>query len=304
MISSKAIANMSKWALITGASSGIGYQMAISLHKRGYKIIGIAREKDVWEMKPLETEIGIVALSCDISDVEQVKAVCSKVKQITKNRLSILYNNAGICTAGGPAIEADDVQIQRLMNVNVVGHMYMTKYCSEMVIEAQGTIVFTSSVAARVPLSWVSAYAASKAAIDQYALVLRAEMQPFGVKVHSVITGGVNTVIADQVQNYGLHTRFYDVDEVRDSILSASAMSRNPHTSISAEKYAEQVAGQICKRHDVGLNIYRGWGAYFLHLLRWYLPVWLFSFLIQWHFKQRRALRQVHRLYQKEKKNK
>lgn len=186
---------MTKYALITGASSGIGYQMAIALHKRGYSIIGVSPQRDLWGMKPLEKEIGLVPLALDITKPKDVEAAAEKVRQITGGRLDILYNNAGISNLGGPAIEYDDDKLRLLFDVNVLGHMFMTKYFSDMVIEAKGTIVFTSSVAARVPLSWVSAYCATKAAIDQYALGLRAEMKPFGVKVHSVITGGVNTAI-------------------------------------------------------------------------------------------------------------
>lgn len=288
---------MTKYALITGASSGIGYEMAISLHNRGYKVIGVAPEYHIWEMKPLVNKIGIIPIACDISDLDQVKELSQKVKQITNNKLSILYNNAGISPVGGPAIEADDALVKKLMDVNVLGHMFVTKHCAEMVIRAKGTIVFTSSVAARVPLSWVSAYCASKAAIDQYALVLRGEMQPFDVRVHSVITGGVNTGICDPLQNYTLETPYFDTQEVRDSIWESSNMSRNPKTSHSAKKYANAVANQICKSRDIGFNIYCGYGAYLLHCLRWYLPVWLCSFLIQWHFKQRRALRAVRSMY-------
>lgn len=65
----------------------------------------------------------------------------------------------------------------------------MTKHFAPLVIKSKGSIIFTSSVAARVPLSWISAYSATKAAIDAYAKTLHGEMEPFGVKVHSVITG-------------------------------------------------------------------------------------------------------------------
>lgn len=109
---------------------------------------------------------------------KDVEAAASKVSQITGGRLDILYNNAGISNLGGPAIEYDDDKLRLLFDVNVLGHMYVTKYFSDMVIQAKGTVVFTSSVAARVPLSWVSAYNATKSAIDQYALGLRAEMKP------------------------------------------------------------------------------------------------------------------------------
>lgn len=290
---------MTKYALITGASLGIGYQMALALTKRGYKVIGIAPEKFVWEMKPLEDQIGLIPIACDISDLEQVKKAAAKVKEITGNKLHILYNNAGISIGGGPAIDADDAMVKRLFDVNVLGHMYMTKHCGPMVIEAQGTIVFTASVAARVPLSWISAYCATKAAIDQYALVLRGEMQPFGVKVHSVITGGVYTGIGDSNVNTNITSSYYETSEVRESVYQSAYMSRNPRTTITAKQYADYVATKICKTRDVGFNIYLGWGSLLLHNLRWYFPVWLMSWLVQFHFKQTAALRAVAKKFQK-----
>lgn len=290
------ILNMSKYALITGASSGIGYQMAISLHKRGYSIIGVSPERDLWGMKPLQQQIGLIPIACDISKPKEVEATAEQVHQITGGVLHILYNNAGISNLGGPAIEYDDDKLRLLFDVNVLGHMYMTKYMSDMVIAAKGAIVFTSSVAARAPLSWVSAYCATKAAIDQYAFVLRGEMAPFGVRVHSVITGGVNTAICDPLSSPTLLTGRYDVPGIYESILASANMSRNPRTSISAEKYAEGVASQITKRRDVGFNIYQGYMSYLLHFFRWYFPVWLVEFGVQWHFKQWSVLRKIREL--------
>ncbi|SGZ46631.1 CIC11C00000003565 [Sungouiella intermedia] len=284
---------MEKYALITGAASGIGYQMALALHRRGYTIFGVSIEADAWGMKPLEEQIGLIPIILDITDIEGIKAAVVEVTKITGGKLDILYNNAGISNIGGPAIEYDDLKLQLLFNVNVLGHMYMTKYFSDLVINAKGTIVFTSSVAARVPLSWVSAYCATKAAIDQYAFVLRGEMKPFGVKVHSVITGGVNTAICDPYGSPCLLSDKYDVEGVYDSIRASSGMSRNPRTSIPASKYAEQVAGQITKKRDVGFNIYRGFAAYTLHWVRWYLPVWLVELGVQIHFKQWAVLRRI-----------
>lgn len=295
---------MAKYALITGAASGIGYQMSLALHKRGYSIIGISTEGDAWGMNALQKEIGLVPIVCDITNTKQIEDAVAQVTQLTGGKLDLLYNNAGISNLGGPAIEYPDDKLRLLFDVNVLGHMFMTKYFSQLVINAKGTIVFTSSVAARVPLSWVSAYCATKAAIDQYALVLRGEMKPFGVKVHSVITGGVNTAICDPLSTPTLLSDNYDVEGVYESIHASADMSRNPRTSIPAEKYADQVASKITKRHDVGFNIYKGFGAYKLHLLRWYTPVWFCDFCIQFHFKQWRVLRRIAQMVKRKEKQK
>lgn len=284
---------MKKYALITGAASGIGYQMAIALHKRGYTVFGVAPEVHAFGMNLLQKEIGLTPIVCDITNTDDIKRAVKVVADETGGYLDILYNNAGISTLGGPAIEYDDALVRRLFDVNTIGHMFMTKYFGEMVIRAKGTIVFTASVAALVPLSWVSAYCATKAAIDQYALVLRGEMAPFGVKVYSVITGGVNTAICDPLNTPVLRSDLYNVEGVYESIQASAMMSRNTHTSIPASRYAEQVARQITKKRNVGFNIYRGYAAYLLHLLRRWAPLWFCEWGIQWHFKQRRVFRGI-----------
>lgn len=292
----------SRYAVITGASSGIGYEMSRALHRRGYTVIGIAPERDAWGFTGLVKEIGLIPVACDITNTKDVQSAAEQVKQITGGKVHILYNNAGISNLGGPAIEYDDDKLKLLFDVNVLGHMYVTKYFADQVIEAQGLIIFTALVAARVPLSWVSAYCATKAAIDQYALVLRGEMKPFGVRVHSVITGGVNTAICDPLALPVLLTDRYNVEGVYESIHALANMSRNEWTSVPASKYAEQVATQITKKRDVGFNIYRGKAAYLLHLLRWYSPVWFLEFCLQWHFKQYRVLKRVAKAFKASRK--
>ncbi|KAK6205520.1 uncharacterized protein RJT21DRAFT_16480 [Scheffersomyces amazonensis] len=279
-----------KYALISGASSGIGYQLAIVLSKKGYKVLGSAPEKLLWEMNPLKEEYGVIPFACDITSVEEIKKGAEFVKQQTGGRLDILYNNAGI-SVGGPSVEIDDDDLERLFKINTLGHIYMTKYMIDFVIAAKGTIVYTSSVCARCPLSWVGAYCATKSAIDSYASVLRMEMKPFGVRVHSVITGGVDTAICDSNVKVSMAGSRYDVPGVLESLRSSAMMSRD--LNISAEDYAKQVVAVITKKSDPGFNIYRGARSYFLHWVSRFVPLWLVEYGIARHFKQLVVLRNL-----------
>ncbi|KAG5419982.1 hypothetical protein I9W82_001862 [Candida metapsilosis] len=281
---------MPKYALITGASSGIGYNLAIELSKRGYQVIGCSPEPVLYGQKPLEQEYGVISLPLDITDINSIKSVHAKVKEITNNQLSILYNNAGISIAG-PAIEIDEGKLDKIFQVNVIGHINMTKWFAPMVINTRGTIVFTSSVAARVPLSWVSAYNATKAAIDAYAQTLHGEMAPFGVRVHSVITGGVDTAICDANECSAIGDSYYDVPGIYDSINASAMMSRD--LNISPQEYAKQVVRDLMRWRDPGLNLYHGARAYFLHWVSRYVPLWLVEWGVQWHFKQVRVLNTI-----------
>ncbi|KAI5961358.1 hypothetical protein KGF57_001781 [Candida theae] len=281
---------MPKYALITGASSGIGYNLAVELSKRGYTVIGCSPEPVLYGQKPLEQEYGLISIPLDITDINSIKSAHAKIKQITNNQLSILYNNAGISIAG-PAIEIDEEKLDKIFQVNVLGHINMTKWFAPMVINTRGTIVFTSSVAARVPLSWVSAYNATKAAIDAYAQTLHGEMAPFGVRVHSVITGGVDTAICDANVCSTIGDSYYDVPGVYDSINASAMMSRD--LNVSPQKYAKQVVRDLMRWRDPGFNLYHGARAYFLHWVSRFLPFWLVEWGVQWHFKQVRVLKTI-----------
>ncbi|EAZ62841.2 1-Acyl dihydroxyacetone phosphate reductase ribitol 2-dehydrogenase [Scheffersomyces stipitis CBS 6054] len=280
-----------KYALITGASSGIGYSVARILAQRGYKVLGCAPEKDLSGMDSLK-EYGVVPFALDITNIDQIKKAVEFVRAETGGRLDILYNNAGI-SIGGPATEIPDDDLVRLFNVNVFGHIYMTKYFIGFVIAAKGRVVFTSSVAARVPLSWIGAYCASKAAIDSYAQALRVEMKPFGVRVHSVITGGVNTAICDVNFPKSFEGSRYDVPGLYDSLKASSTMSRD--VCIQPDEYAKQVIRDITGWRDPGFNLYHGARAYTLHILGRFFPVWLVEWGIAFHFKQLKPLREVAR---------
>lgn len=281
---------MTKYALISGGAGGIGSQLTIQFAKRHYTVIATAPERHLFEIKQLAKEYpNIIPYACDITDVDQIIKLREFVKQTTGGYLHILYNNAGISIAG-PATEFENDQMMTLFKVNVFGHMYMTKYMSEFIIAGKGAIIFTSSVAARAPLSWVSLYCATKSAIDQYAWCLRTEMQPFGVRVYSVITGGVDTGICDANITAPKAGSPFDVDGVYDSMRASAQMSRI--TNVSPQKYAQGVVSVVESKSSV-FNIYKGAKSFTTHFGSRYLPLWLFEFLVSRHFLALKVWRNI-----------
>ncbi|CAI5760512.1 unnamed protein product [Candida verbasci] len=289
---------MVKYALITGASSGIGFSIAKELSKKGYTVIGCSPESDIFGQKPLEKDFGLISIPLDITNLENIKKVRDQVEEITGGQLDILYNNAGISIAG-IAFEMDEEKVNKLFQVNVIGHINMTKHFAPFVINTRGHILFTSSVAAMTPLSWVSIYNASKAAINAYAQTLHGELAPFGVRVHSVITGGVDTGICDTNVMTSVGDSYYDVPEVYKSIRSSAMMSRN--LNISPDQYAKEIVRDIKSWRDPGFNLYHGARAYLLAWFSRWLPLWLFEFGVQWHFKQYGVLKTIGKLAKKGK---
>ncbi|EGV61209.1 short chain dehydrogenase family protein [Yamadazyma tenuis] len=280
-----------KYALVTGASSGIGYAMAKVLSKKGYKVFGCSPKSDSFKMKPLADEFGVVPFDCDISKLEDIKALSKSVGKLTGGRLDILYNNGGIAT-GGAGIEMDEEEVNKVFQINVIGHINMTKHFVDYVIETQGAVVFTSSVASIIPLSWTSIYCATKAAINSYARVLHAELKPFDVKVYSVITGGVDTPIADHFDLTQVENSRYNVEGGYESVVKAKGMSRNKWTTEDPEVYAEGVARKVIGRSN-SFNLYKGGMAYTLYLLTIWAPLWLMQWFISFHFKQNKVFRNL-----------
>lgn len=273
-----------KYALVTGASSGIGYALVKALSKKGYKVFACSPKSVSFLMKPLAEEYGAITFECDITNLEDIKHSAELIKTTTGGKLDILYNNAGI-SIGGPAIEIDEGQLDKLFQVNVIGHINMTKHLAPLVINAKGTIVFTSSIAGLIPLAWVSAYNATKAAINMYAKTLRAELQPLGVKVHSFITGGVDTAICDNNRATTLDSDYYNVDGIFESLNSSANMSRNRRTTEDPDVYAEGIVKKITNK-DPGFNIYKGAKAYSVYLVSLLLPLFVIQHGIAFHFKQ------------------
>ncbi|KAG5416879.1 hypothetical protein I9W82_005609 [Candida metapsilosis] len=282
-----------KYALISGASSGIGYALAKEFSKKGYKVIAASPKAVLHLQDPLVAEYGVISVPCDITNLDDLKRLKDVVFEETGGYLDILYNNAGIAV-NGPAIEVDEAKVDKIFQVNVIGHINATKQLAPYVINAKGTIVFTSSVAARVPLAWTSVYSATKSAIDSYAQTLHGEMEPFGVRVHSIITGGVNTEIGDRENAIEYQNTFknslFNVDGAIESAIAAKRMSED--NGVSPGKYAKDVVGKIV-RNSKKFNLYAGTSGYTLHFVSRYLPLWFVEFAMQWFFKQLKVFRNI-----------
>ncbi|KAK9489750.1 hypothetical protein V1508DRAFT_427032 [Lipomyces doorenjongii] len=277
-------------ALVTGASSGIGHALAIELSKRGFKVFACARRLE--PMRDLESEHGVTIFQIDVSSLESinngVKFIDSQlgVDEGAKN-LDLLYNNAGqSCTF--PAIDVPDEALTQCLDVNFIGPVRLTHAFRSYVINAKGVIAFTGSLAGICPFPWGAVYGASKAAIHQYASTLSFEMEPFGVRVLNVVTGGVKTNIADTrdlPQNSP-----YNCPEMTDSITRRRRMAER-ETPMSAEVYAKKVVDDVLygdsfiNHFTRRVNVYHGSWSTRLSLLMNIAPRWLVLYAFRIRFK-------------------
>ena len=179
-------------ALITGASSGIGRDMARELAKRKYDLVLVARDEEKLKelKKELSKEIEVTVIPMDLSKEENCKELFDMQKDI-----DILVNNAGFGTFG-EFTETDLDKEINLINTNITAVHILTKlYLAEMCMKNSGKILNVSSIAGSMPGPLMSAYYASKAYVLRLSEGIREELKRKNSKVQiSVLQPGpVNT---------------------------------------------------------------------------------------------------------------
>ncbi len=179
----------SKVILLTGASSGIGFDTAKLLASQGHKVYAAARR--VERMEPLK-EFGIVPVHMDVTDKAQTDAAIKEVID-TEGHIDVLINNAGYGYFG--AIENVSMEeARKQLDVNVFGLAQLTKsVLPYMRRQGYGRIVNTASIAGRLVLLFGGWYNVSKYAVEAFSDALRMEVKPFGIDVCIIEPGGIKT---------------------------------------------------------------------------------------------------------------
>jgi NAD(P)-dependent dehydrogenase (short-subunit alcohol dehydrogenase family) len=189
-----------KVAIVTGASSGIGYATAKLFAHEGAKVVVAARRES--ELKKLVEDIGsgggeAMALAGDVQSEEFAKAlVAAAVRRF--RQLDIAENNAGTVGEVGPATGISEKGWNEALAVNLTGASLGAKHqIAEMLKHGGGSVVFTSAfVGYMIGFPGVAAYAASKSGLIGLTQALAAEFGPQGIRVNAVLPGAVVTPIS------------------------------------------------------------------------------------------------------------
>lgn len=187
---------MPGYALITGASGGLGLALAEALARRGHNLILVARQREALESVAYELtqRFGVEALYrvCDLAEPMQVNGLIQELEQ-GERRIDLLVNNAGIGSAG-LFTELDWSREQELIELNVLA---LARLCHGigrmMVVQGGGQILNVASLAAFQPGPLMSNYFASKAYVLSLSEGLRNELAPHKVKVSVLCPGPVAT---------------------------------------------------------------------------------------------------------------
>ncbi len=180
-----------KWALVTGASAGIGAALARELARRGAKLILTARRKERLEALATELRAGgaeVSVLTADLTDPKAPGAILAAT-QAAGQVVEILINNAGLGQFG--YFHACDLsQELSQVRVNCEAVVHLTRlFVPGMVERGRGWVLVVASTASFQPVPFLSTYAATKAFDRYFAEGLAEEVAPFGVRVTALCPG-------------------------------------------------------------------------------------------------------------------
>jgi uncharacterized protein len=181
-------------AVVTGASSGIGYELAKQFAQRGFDLVVTATGSSIHEAASTLRAMGamVETVEADLATYDGVELLYQRIQSMSRPVEAIAIN-AGI-GVGGPFIQTDLESELKLIQLNISSAIHLAKrVVPEMVQRGSGKILFTSSIAALMPGPFEAVYAASKAFIHSFAEALRNELKDTGVTVTALMPGPTST---------------------------------------------------------------------------------------------------------------
>ncbi len=207
-----------KTVLITGASKGIGLQLATTLVTRGFRVYGTSRSLTNAPKVPF------TLLELDVNNDESAQACIKRI--ITESgQIDVLINNAGYDLYAA-AEEASETEFRAQLETNLFGAVRMSNLVAPAMRERQsGQIMQVSSIGGLIALPFNSAYAASKFALEGYSESLRHELIPFGVYVTLIEPEQVHTDTLETsvVLARTPHSAYHGASQAMANKLKASA---------------------------------------------------------------------------------
>ncbi len=196
-LSQAAPAEPSRAVLVTGASSGIGKQMALTLAEAGFYVYAGARKAE--DIEALSALPNVQGIRLDVTRQEEIDAAVSTVRAAGRG-LYGLANNAGVFLFD-PLVEVSERDMQFIFDVNVFGPYRVTRAFAPLIIESQGRITTTGSIASAYAARLFGPYSMTKSAMASYTEALASEMRKFKVAVSIVEPGNFQSDIMQNMQS-------------------------------------------------------------------------------------------------------
>ncbi|MBU1144391.1 MAG: SDR family oxidoreductase [Firmicutes bacterium] len=251
---------MSNFVVITGASSGIGFDTASYLHKLGYKVIGISRNypKEKYDFE---------YILCDITNQEMIDKTIKEIEKST-DTIDVLINCAGMGISG--AIEHTSLEeVNSIFQVNVVGVFLLTQAAIPLLRKSKrAKIINIGSVAGELSIPFQAFYSMTKASIGMFSECLRMELKPFCIDVTTVLPGDTKTGFTkNRIQPKVIQDELYK-DRIKRSIEKMEKDEENGKPASSVTK----VIYKLMKRKSMPVSVTVGFEYKLFVFLKRILP--------------------------------
>jgi NADP-dependent 3-hydroxy acid dehydrogenase YdfG len=228
--------SISRVAVITGASSGIGEATARALVADGHRVALLARRAERIQTLASELGEGALAIQADVTDRGSLVAAAERV-QSELGGADILINNAGVMLLA-PFTSEQQAEHRQMLEVNLLGAITATEVFLEQLRDGGGDLINISSVAGRTARSGNAVYAATKWGINGFSEGLRQELAP-DIRVTVIEPGAVATELADHITD--AQTKQATQEFVRD-------------LAITPQDIAEVIAFAVSRQRRMTLN--------------------------------------------------
>ena len=219
--------------IITGASKGLGFNIAQRLISRKYEVLGLSRNVE---------NLDFPSFSCDISSFDEIKEVVSKLKK-DKVKVTGLINAAGIASMN-LALTTPESQTRNIINTNLLGTIFCCQQIAPLMLRnKEGVIINFSTIAVILGLKGESIYAASKAGVEGFTKAFAREMSDFNIQVNCIAPGpidtsllkGITTEQIDKIVSQQIITKQFTPESVSDLV------------EILIDKKSRSISGQILR---------------------------------------------------------
>jgi short-subunit dehydrogenase len=216
-------------ALVTGASSGIGFELARQFAQHGFDLV-IAAEDAAIEQAAQDLRGDCAAVDAVRVDLATPQGVEELYRAVAGRDVSAAALNAGIGIGGSFATDTELADELKIVDLNVRSTVHLAKYLvRDMVGRGSGRLLFTSSIASTMPGPFQAVYNASKSFVQSFALALRSELKDSGVSVTTLMPGPTDT-------------EFFGRANLLDTRLGATDMKDDP-VDVARDGFEALMAG-------------------------------------------------------------
>ncbi|MEM9041747.1 MAG: SDR family oxidoreductase [Actinomycetota bacterium] len=210
------------WAIVTGAASGIGAEVARRLTRRGHRVIAVDRESDAASQAAASLGPASIGVGCDLADAAALEALCERVRAEWSDDLRIVVCNAGVIVPGEVS-DIDGRVVDLHLDLMLRSPIHLVRAALPGFLErGAGHVLATVSMGGIGPMPGSAAYSAAKFGLRAFLAALNAEVKGRGIDVSGIYPSAVDTpMLREEAASGGSALNFLgevqSIDDVADA---------------------------------------------------------------------------------------